>query len=112
MKLPFPPTANTYYRNVRGKVLISAKGREYRRTVQGIAMAERLPRFGKQRLSMKIEVYPPDRRRRDLDNLNKCLLDALEKAGIYDNDGQIDRLEIVRMPMEKPGFIRVGIEAI
>jgi len=45
---------------------------------------------------MTVTLHPPDRRRRDLDNAMKALLDSLEHAGVYDDDSQIDDLRIVR----------------
>ena len=41
-------------------------------------------------------VHPPDRRRRDLDNVQKAIFDALEQAGVYENDSQIDHIDIKR----------------
>ena len=48
------------------------------------------------RLSVLINAYPPDRRKRDLDNILKSLLDALQHARVYPDDSQIDRLTIIR----------------
>ena len=31
--LPWPPSVNTYWRNFDGRMIISARGREYRETV-------------------------------------------------------------------------------
>jgi len=45
---------------------------------------------------MRIVVAPPDRRRRDLDNVLKSLLDSLEHAGVYTDDSQIRKLSIER----------------
>ncbi len=62
------------------------------------------------RVSVSITVHPPDRRRRDLDNLLKGPLDALEHAGVYLDDGQIDRLEIERGDVMRGGRVVVRIE--
>ena len=40
-------------------------------------------------LFMRLRIYPPDRRRRDSDNVLKCLLDSLEKGGAYLDDNQV-----------------------
>ena len=34
--------------------------------------------------------FPPDNRKRDLGNLDKCLLDALTKAGVWTDDSLVD----------------------
>jgi Holliday junction resolvase RusA-like endonuclease len=39
-------------------------------------------------------VTRPDRRRRDVDNLLKSLLDGLGHAGVYEDDSQIQDLRI------------------
>ena len=114
--LPYPPTVNTYWRMVtikgRGRVLISKRGRAYRQEVGLIVMANRLERFGYAKLKVRIDACPPDNRRRDLDNLPKAVLDALQKAGVYSDDSNIDDLRIVRGSTVKPGHILVDIEAI
>lgn len=94
--MPWPPTANTYWRRVGPKTLISQVGRKYRRTIKQLALAERWPQFGKQRVWVYIGAWPPDNRRRDLDNLLKATLDSLEHAGVFDDDGQIDMISIER----------------
>ena len=114
--LPFPPSTNTYWRAIgRGRVIISAKGREFREEAVYTAMIERgaidaEPMEG--RLKVFIEAFPPDKRRRDLDNMLKAVLDALEHAKIYENDSQIDDLRIVRMPSGKPGKVVISVEEI
>jgi Holliday junction resolvase RusA-like endonuclease len=48
------------------------------------------------RLGVTILLHPPDYRDRDIDNLVKPMLDALEKAGVYENDSQVDAIAVVR----------------
>lgn len=97
LELPWPPSVNHYWRHQNGRHHISAEGRSYR---QIVAVTARLkaqidaPLEG--RLSAMITAWPPDRRRRDLDNVLKALLDALEHAKIYHDDSQIDHLTIER----------------
>ncbi|MFW5698701.1 MAG: RusA family crossover junction endodeoxyribonuclease [Planctomycetota bacterium] len=106
--LPFPPSVNHYYRRVGSRTLISKAGREYRRTV--VAMLR--PRFARPltgRLHVTIHAHPPDRRRRDLDNLQKCTFDSLQHAGVYEDDSQIDSFTITRCNPVPGGSLRITI---
>jgi len=62
------------------------------------------------RLRVEIEVYPPDRRRRDIDNVQKALLDALEHGGAYRDDSQLVKLEIEKGEPIPGGRTLVRIE--
>ena len=112
IQIPWPPSANTYYRHVGHKILISKKGRAYQKAIQVQAMVEHWERFFRCRLSITILACPPDRRRRDLDNTQKVIFDSLQNAGIYDDDEQIDFFSIERKEVEKPGKVILKIERI
>lgn len=121
LALPWPPSVNGYWRTapVRGKggktairTMISKKGRQYRRLVQYEVAAQQARGMGRARLEANIVAHAPDRQRRDLDNITKSLLDALEHAGVYADDEQIDRLTIERGAVAKPGRVLVTITAM
>ncbi len=95
LELPYPPSVNHYWRRVGSRTLISRGGRAFRRSVQA-ALAARGVRPIAGRLAITIDVHPPDRRRRDLDNALKALLDALQHGGAYGDDAQIDELRVRR----------------
>ena len=99
--LPFPPSTNTYYRNIsvkgRPRTLISKKGRAYRQSVMAqLAGAQVYPG----RLAVTLDLHPPDRRKRDIDNYTKALLDAITHAGVWGDDSQVKTLSIT---MHEPG---------
>ena len=69
------------------------EGRRFRRDVIAILAAMGVqPLAG--RLFVRVDVYPPDRRRRDLDNVQKALFDALEHGGAYGDDSQIVKIAL------------------
>lgn len=102
LELPFPPSVNHYYRRVGHRTLISREGRRFRDRVCASLAASKVRRL-RGPLRIEIEVYPPDRRRRDIDNVQKALLDALQHGGLYEDDSQIVKLDI-----EKLGCVRGG----
>jgi len=108
LDLPYPPSVNHYWRRVGARTLISRGGRRYRTDVcAALAADSAAPMEG--RLAVRVVVRPPDRRRRDLDNIGKALLDALEHAGAYRDDAQIDRLLLERGEVVPLGGVTVEI---
>ena len=108
LTLPWPPSINHYWRHVGRRVLISREGRTFRRNVcalLGGGGPRKPPADG--RIALCMDAFPPDRRRRDLDNIAKPVLDALEHAGIYLDDGQIDLLLTRRRQTIKGGNLRI-----
>jgi crossover junction endodeoxyribonuclease RusA len=77
LRLPWPPSVNHYYgRSRQGRVFLKEPGRMYRRRVAAILAGLGWPRIdGPVRVG--ILAAPPDRRRRDLDNINKSAWDSL-----------------------------------
>jgi len=54
-------------------------------------------------------VMPRSKRRFDLDNLLKGLLDSMQDAGVYDDDCQVEHLTIMRGIPVKGGACIVTI---
>jgi crossover junction endodeoxyribonuclease RusA len=109
LKLPWPPSINHYWRRWRGRTVLSRWGRSYRAIVAARLAGSECRCTG--RLRVEIDAAPPDNRRRDLDNLLKAVLDALQHAGVYDDDGQIDCLLIRRLPPNPDSCLYVAIGA-
>ena len=113
MLLPNPPSINHYWRHCRGQNFISKEGKAYRMKVlaavfsQPAVLRADWPILG----PLIIEVYwnPPDNRKRDLDNILKPLLDALQHAGVYRDDSQIVRIVAERMEPVRNGSVQVDI---
>ena len=70
-------------------MFVGKKGVEFRKQVQLKALRMKTLMNP---LEVRINIFPPDKRKRDIDNVLKCLLDAMEKAKVYKNDNQIIRL--------------------
>ena len=113
LTLPYPPSINHYWRNFRGRMVISQEGRAFRQNVCALLASGRgngppKPPSGG-RIALAMDAFPPDRRRRDLDNLQKAVLDALQHGGVYRDDSQIDLLVTRRCNTVPEGLLLVQI---
>ena len=117
LSLPWPPSVNVYWRHVGSKVLISAEGRTYSRKVYDCVLMQCAPRSSlnvtrrfDSPVSVDITAYPPNRARRDLDNLPKAILDALTKARVWEDDSLVHDLRVRWGEVRKGGEIAVTIK--
>ena len=102
--LPFPPSLNRMWRAVpRRGVLLSKVGRIYRERAVLAALAVGHLGFDDARVAVRLDVFPPDRRKRDIDNIPKAILDALTHAELWRDDEQVDALLVVRREIVRPG---------
>lgn len=94
LTVPYPPNANNLKAiftppRGRARMITSKKGREYFKAVAALMLQLGSPSLGDAPVHMDIQVYRPDRRKRDLSNVRKALEDALVKAGVIADDDQI-----------------------
>ena len=121
IKLPWPPSMNHYWRSIVRKpkrpgaklfarAIISEDGRKFQRDVVHHLIHWKRAFTG--RLAVEIELCAPTRARLDLDNRLKPLLDAMQHAGVYLDDSQIDELMVRRGPTGKPGHAKVVVREV
>ena len=108
LNLPYPPSINHYWRRVGPRTLISREGRAFRKNVCALLAGGGSPPIDG-RIVLAMDAFPPDRRRRDLDNLPKAVLDSLTHAGVYEDDSQIDLLIIRRREVAPGGKLEIRI---
>lgn len=110
LDIPYPPSVNHYWHARGNRRFIGKKGVEFRLLVAEAAAESGIKLTG--RVSIFLSMFPPDRRRRDLDNTLKAVLDALQHAGCYDDDEQIDEIRVVRREIIKGGRCKVVISPL
>jgi len=106
LTLPWAPSANNAYAVVRGRKIKTARAREYAHEVMWrVADEMRVDPDGgwptkHDRLTVTIDMYPPDRRRFDVAGKEKLPIDAVcKQLGI--DDSQIDVLTLRRAPIDR-----------
>lgn len=105
-QLPYPPSVNNYWRYWRNRACLTAKAKRYRRDVV-LAMREQKVIQLQGEIELGITLFPPDRRRRDIDNALKALLDSLAYGGLYEDDSQITRLCVEKDHCIEDGMVLV-----
>lgn len=91
--LPYPPSANRYWRHAQGRTYKSDDARTYQTAVGWQCQAMQLAPHTCP-LSITVRVFRPAKRG-DLDNTAKVLLDALN-GHLYNDDSQIVELHMFR----------------
>ncbi len=112
-ELPWPPSINGYWRNFRGRQIISKRGREYRKESLRLLAAMGLSGENLEgRLSVSITLHPPTLRKYDIDNFCKAPFDALSHAGFWVDDEQLDSLSIAKADKIKQGKIVFNVRKL
>ena len=113
LELPLAVSENNYRRVVPGcsHPVISSEGRKYQENVKVIfRQSGQMPVQG--RVKVDLEFYPPDRRKRDLDNLFKCLFDSLVAAGCIEDDSLIAEIHAAKREPMPGGLLFVKITGL
>lgn len=107
--LPLPPSANRYWRNYKGVVVVSEEAKAYKRTVNGLASQIQIqPAQGPLAIWL---VYYFQRQAVDLDNRIKVCLDAMQGI-FYENDNQFDEIHMKRCYDKKNPRVEIVIESM
>jgi crossover junction endodeoxyribonuclease RusA len=111
--LPYPPSINHYYTRTKNGLALGAAGKAYRKLIN-VTLWQCIAKEGKWDgeamhgdLMVEIIIYPPDKRKRDIDNIKKALFDALQHAGLYKDDYQICDDHTIRINKIVPGGLIV-----
>jgi crossover junction endodeoxyribonuclease RusA len=109
LTLPYPPSANRLWRSSRGRV---HKSTEYTNWLNHAGYVARAQRPGKicGPYRIWISAVAPDKRRRDLGNLEKPISDLLQSLGIIDDDSNARAINLQWVDAGEP--ITITVEAI
>lgn len=107
--LPYPPSVNHYFSYYQGRPVLSKDARSYRHQVRRIAIAHGIKPLMSP-LAIRIDITPPDDRRRDCDNVQKAVLDALQHAGAFWDDSQVVWLLSIKHESQPGGSIKVQLD--
>ena len=101
--LPIPPSVNGMYAAAgRGQRRLTPKARDWKAAAAiTVRAAHTHPRPFTGAVAVEITITRADKRRSDIDNPCKCLLDALEDGGLLKDDAQIVELHVFKRAPNK-----------
>ena len=100
--IPYPPTVNHFYQRSGKRVFRSKEYRDFIGRVGWIWTASAPGNWKTDgRFSVNLEVFPPDYRKRDLDNIVKATFDALTQSCAWRDDSQVEALHVRRRSPDK-----------
>ena len=121
LKLPWPPSGNHMYLNATRRTktgkkymgrILTQMARDYYQEVFEIVRKAQIKSFGKLRVLLTLNFYPPDRRVRDTDNAMKATKDSLTKAGVWHDDSQAKKGNWEWFDPVPGGYVLVKIEEL
>lgn len=112
LELPHPVSVNHQYGTGRnGQRFLTAKAKSFRDEVGKLCLFHKNRRFTGP-VSLFVQWFPPDHKRRDIDNILKALCDALEHGQLLKNDSQIAHLEVTRQEVVASGKLPVELRSL
>lgn len=111
--LPWPPSINGYWRNFKGRQIISKRGRDFRaRVIEHMQSIGLYDEKLSQQLSVSLNLNPPTLRSYDIDNFTKAVFDGLTHAHFWLDDSQVSELRITKGEKVKDGSVIVKVYTI
>lgn len=118
VRLPYPPTTNNAYLVANRRLVKTPAARDYEAAVTAALLENPNVRAFRRslpdgaRFTVVIQVHPPDRRRRDLANVEKLAVDSVFKH-LGADDCRIDRLMLFRGEVDRPhGHLVMSVQTI
>jgi len=104
--LPYPPSLNNLYATVRGKRVLTAKGRAYKQLAAALAVRSGIKPILGSSVAVTMRLYRP-RKAGDLANYEKVAFDAM-KGIAWRDDSQITEIHMYRF--DDPAKPRLELE--
>ena len=103
LSLPYPPSANVYWRNFQGRTVVSQEARNYKAQAGWLAKSQSAELLDGD-IAVTLKLYRPQKKG-DIDNRIKVLLDTLQGV-CFENDSQIVELHVFRYDdKNNPGVV-------
>lgn len=111
LELPWPPSVNAWKTPIGNRMILTKRGRDYRKAVDLEMKRLGLHGEGVQGpLSVHVTLNPPSLRRYDVDNFTKSIFDALTHSGFWLDDDQIQSMTVSKGAKVAGGSVLLRVE--
>lgn len=111
--IPFPTaTGNHMWKHSGRKHYLTEKAKQYYWHVAQAIRAQNAVWKLEGSIQAEVAIYPPDKRRRDSDNIWKVVGDALTKAGVWVDDSLVHDLRLVKHPVDSNPRVEIRILSV
>jgi len=111
LSIPYPPSTNNFYAVVRGRKITTKAGREWIEAAIAAIHEQVCGHPFRGPVKVMGYIYRPQRSG-DLSNRIKPVEDVLQKAGVLENDSQIDELHWYKRDDKLRPRVEIEIEAL
>jgi crossover junction endodeoxyribonuclease RusA len=88
---------------------VSHEAREYQELVKASLLEHQKCHRSTGRIAYRMVVCPRSNREQDISNRIKVLEDALQHANLFNNDSQVDQIEVRRGPVVAGGAVKISV---
>lgn len=113
VNLPYPPSANRNWRQGQGRIYTPKSVKAFREAVTWKLLEANAKSFPKcEKYWINVYLFAADKRRRDDDNAQKALWDAITKSPfLWDDDSQIIKHVVFRGQPAVEAFIHLVVKS-
>lgn len=110
LTLSYPTVSgNGLWRHAKGRHYINPKAKAYYDLIAWELLSQKANLKLSIPLQVSVKLYPPDNRKRDLENLIKVLHDALTKGNLWIDDSQVRKMTVEWFPKVPNGRIELEV---
>ena len=106
-----PISTNNLYRHIGNRVYMTQKGKDLKEQYAWEIYSQEKETFDGL-VEVEITYYFGNRRKNDIDNFSKVILDSITDAGIWEDDSQIAKMTIIKKYDKENPRIEIQIGGI
>lgn len=101
-------SVNSIWKKHANGIYLTASVRKFRTDMY--YLTRQAHKFGDAKVEVTLRLRAPDRRKYDLDNMTKSIIDALQFCQIFNDDSQVVVLHAEKLPIIQKGELEIRVK--